>query len=195
MFELKVYRDRWRSADGSQLGLRAITPNDVEMLNQFFAKLSPLSRYQRFHCDRRILTDAQARYLSRVDAERHIAFMVCTLQAGQEHMVAEVRCVALGAQSWQAEYAIVVDDAWQRQGIGRRCMAHLMDAAHAYGFSELVGEVLASNMAMRQFLKAIAIDCAPSSGSASHSRLHLARLRGSRMDSVPGHPSNFTHPF
>ena len=166
------------------LGLRPITPNDEDILRQFFSGLSAPSRYQRFHCDRRTLTSAQVRYLSRADAEKHLAFLVAAFEAGQERMVAEVRCVALSAPSWQAEYAIVVDDVWQRQGIGRKCMQHLVQAAQAYGFRELVGDVLASNTGMHQFLKAQAFAFSSGDNWVCHSRLDLARLPANHPGAV-----------
>lgn len=159
MVEIKTYTKRWRNLEGTLLGLRPIEPGDVALLGSFFQNLSHTARFQRFHCDRRHLSLAQLQYLSRVNAERHIAFMVCALEGGQERMVAEARCVGLSEQPWKAEYAIVVDEAWQRQGIGRQCMQQLIAVARAYGFQELVGDVVPSNLAMRRFLQAIDFDC------------------------------------
>jgi GNAT superfamily N-acetyltransferase len=48
----------------------------------------------------------------------------------------------------QAEIAILVDDAWQGDGIGTLLIEHLAAVARRAGIQELVGDVLASNVTM-----------------------------------------------
>jgi GNAT superfamily N-acetyltransferase len=48
----------------------------------------------------------------------------------------------------QAEIAILVDDAWQGDGIGTLLIEQLAAVARRAGIQELVGDVLASNITM-----------------------------------------------
>ena len=48
----------------------------------------------------------------------------------------------------QAELAVLVDDAWQGEGIGTLLIEHLAAAARRAGIQEFVGDVLASNVPM-----------------------------------------------
>ena len=44
-----------------------------------------------------------------------------------------------------AEFALVIADAWQGRGIGRRLLAKLIDAARGRGVRRLYGDILATN--------------------------------------------------
>jgi Acetyltransferase (GNAT) family len=48
----------------------------------------------------------------------------------------------------QAEIAVLVDDAWQGEGIGSRLIEHLAAVARRAGIQELVGDVFATNVTM-----------------------------------------------
>ena len=50
------------------------------------------------------------------------------------------------------EFALVVLDAWQRRGVGRRLMIALMDSLQERGGKVLEGDVLASNRNMLDFV-------------------------------------------
>ena len=49
------------------------------------------------------------------------------------------------------EFALVVADAWQGRGIGRRMMAKLIAVARARGLQRIYGDVLAMNRPMIEF--------------------------------------------
>ena len=69
-------------------------------------------------------------------------------------LVAEHDGLAVGVASYellsgaQAEMAILVDDAWQGDGIGSLLIEHLAAVARRAGIQELVGDVLATNVTM-----------------------------------------------
>ena len=57
-------------------------------------------------------------------------------------------CLVEILSATQAEIAILVDDAWQGDGIGSLLIEHLAAVARRAGIQELVGDVLASNVTM-----------------------------------------------
>jgi predicted CoA-binding protein/GNAT superfamily N-acetyltransferase len=69
-------------------------------------------------------------------------------------LVAEHDGLAVGVASYeilssaQAEIAVLVDDAWQGDGIGLLLIEHLAAVARRSGIRELVGDVLASDVTM-----------------------------------------------
>lgn len=69
----------------------------------------------------------------------------------------------LAANAEFAEFAIVVADAYQRQGLGRDLMTRLMAAARAGGVRRLYGEVLAENVRMLAFVRGLgfSVHCDP----------------------------------
>jgi acetyltransferase len=56
-----------------------------------------------------------------------------------------------------AEFAVVVDDAWQRQGLGIQLLRMLAEQAARGGLAALAGFVLADNWAMLSLLARL--DC------------------------------------
>ena len=75
---------------------------------------------------------------------------------GDDHvaLVAEHDGLAVGIASYeilssaQAEFAILVDDAWQGDGTCLLLIEHLAAVAGRAGIQELVGDVLAANVTM-----------------------------------------------
>ena len=55
--------------------------------------------------------------------------------------------------SHTAEIAVIVEDAYQRRGIGTRLVRHMLDLAEQLGFVEVVGTVLAQNNEMLRVLE------------------------------------------
>jgi acetyltransferase len=54
-----------------------------------------------------------------------------------------------------AEFALVVDDAWQNKGIGSRLLSALIETARERGVKTLVGGILARNSRMLDLAKSI----------------------------------------
>ena len=55
---------------------------------------------------------------------------------------------AVNPDGTSCEFALVVDDQWQHQGIGHKLMDVLMDLARAKGLRRIEGEVLKTNTRM-----------------------------------------------
>ena len=125
------------------LHLAAIRPSDEPALRAWFDRISPESRYQRFHSHVTKLTDAQWRYLTHVDGVNHVA-LVARL-AGKPVGVGR-----LILREGAAEIAFLVDDDHQRCGIGSILRDHLLDIARERGIYRLQAHVLPSNIAMRR---------------------------------------------
>ncbi|MFN0299863.1 MAG: N-acetyltransferase family protein [Burkholderiales bacterium] len=134
---------------GARSGLvvvRPITPSDRSAFQAFVRSMSPESRYARFQSSLYELSGATLDVLTSVDHVSHIALVAHA--AGDPALIAEARYVA-DEEGASAEISIAVADACQRQGLGTRLLAALIDAAHRAGVARLVGEVLRTNKAMR----------------------------------------------
>jgi acetyltransferase len=53
------------------------------------------------------------------------------------------------------EFALVVSDKWQRQGIGHKLMHQLMEIARDRGLERMEGEVLSNNFKMLDLMKSL----------------------------------------
>ena len=126
--------------DGRIVQVRPVFAGDEEALRVLYSRASPRSRYLRF-------------FSAGISVDREVQRLV---MPGDDHvaLVAEHGGLVVGVASYEvlnggeAELAILVDDAWQGDGIGSLLIEHLAAVARRAGIQELVGDVLASNVTM-----------------------------------------------
>jgi acetyltransferase len=138
-------------ADGADITIRPIRPEDAAIEQAFVRNLSHESRYFRFMDTLRELSPRMLSHFTQVDYDRHMALIAVTQDAGKEIEIAVARYV-IANDGKSGEFAIAVADQWQRKGVGRLLMRALMDAARSRGLVTLFGEVLASNPNMLRFM-------------------------------------------
>jgi GNAT superfamily N-acetyltransferase len=120
-------------------------------LAEWFVRLSPQSRRQRFFCAKSTLTESELDVLTNPDGRDHIALAVFQTDArGREtQCLGAARCMRLKSGGEAAEMAIAVIDEAQRCGIGKMLLEHLNRAARAARIRRFFFTVLAENLAMR----------------------------------------------
>lgn len=153
----------WRSHDGRLLQIRPIQPRDEPALAALFAGLDPLSRRRRFHGAVNGLPPASLHALAQAGADGRIVLVATAAQAGHETLVAEARCMADDSGN-AAEFALVVAPGWRREGIARRCLHALHEAAGEEGLHWLYGHVLADNAPMLALLHGCGFALSPHRG-------------------------------
>ena len=143
--------DTWAGRDGSRLQIRPIRAPDEPALAALFAGLDRLSRQRRFHAPIDALTPQWLHELAETGGAGRTVLVATAVHAGHETLVAEARCVT-DASGAAAEFALTVAPRWRRQGIARRCLQALRDAAADDGLRWLYGHVLADNLPMLALL-------------------------------------------
>lgn len=128
-------------ADGTEVELRPVGPDDKPLLQQGMALLSPASRRLRFMSPIENLSRSQLAYLTEIDHESHLAWGVTV--GGRP--VAVGRLVRLAAFPEAAEIAITVVDEWQRRGIGQLLVRVLAEIGRSVGIERFVFEALPEN--------------------------------------------------
>jgi len=138
--------------DGSKLRLRPIRKSDTRAWVAFISRLSTHSKYLRFHhiIKRMGMEDAQ-RFCS-VDYEGSFALVAESFREGGLDIIAIGRYNRL-KRGDSAEFAVVVEDAFQGKGIGTRIMESLARIACESGIIEFESEVLSENYEMITLLK------------------------------------------
>ena len=150
--------DVWRATNGVRFTARPILPQDRDAFAAMFARLSRTTSYNRFHGSVALpayLLDA----MTQVDQCQQLALVITTAHAGNEVIVADARYV-LDESGAAAEFAIVVEDRWQRMGLAMRAMQMLLVAARENGVPVLYGSVLRSNAGMLAFMQRCGFTCA-----------------------------------
>jgi RimJ/RimL family protein N-acetyltransferase len=126
--------------------VREIRPDDGERLRASHARLSPDAQYRRFLSPKPALSAADARYLVEVDGRRHFA-LVAVASEDPDAIVAVARFVGLSEDPATAEFALVVGDAYQGQGLGTELLDRLISAARERGVTRFVASILSTNHA------------------------------------------------
>jgi GNAT superfamily N-acetyltransferase len=132
--------------DGARLRLRLLRPDDRARLKELFARCSPQSIRFRFLHQVRALTEADLDHLTAVDGARHIALAV--LHPADEHIIAVGRYQAPPDNPATAEVSFLVEDAWQKRGIGTQLLNTLVELARAHGITRFSADVLSDNLLM-----------------------------------------------
>jgi acetyltransferase len=145
---------RWQLADGTDLAIRPIRPEDAKIEKEFVESLSAESKYFRFMQSLEKLTPAMLVRLTQIDYDREMALIAVAEVDGQELEVGVVR-YAINPDGRSCEFALTVADAWQNKGIGTHLMRRIMEIAKTRGLQTIEGEVLASNSRMLGLVKAL----------------------------------------
>lgn len=117
------------------------------MLQAFVRGLSVRSRRFRFFSGLVELPAQMLEQFVRQDRSRGLALVALSERPDGTAIVAEARCI-LDPAKGNAEFAIAVDDEFQRRGLGTRLLRTLVTHASRRGIRRLFGEILADNHAM-----------------------------------------------
>lgn len=136
--------------------IRPIRSDDRERLQLSHARLSDESRYRRFMSSQPHLSASAARYLVDIDGCNHYALVATVAEPDGEAIVGVARFIRLPHDPQTAEFAIVIGDAWQRQGLGGELLGRLADAAVTRGVERFCATVLADNIGIRRVIDSLA---------------------------------------
>jgi acetyltransferase len=141
-------------ADGTNITVRPIRPEDAQIEQSFVRKLSPQAKYFRFMQTLNELTPEMLVRFTQLDYNRELALIAVQEKAGSEIELGVARYV-MNPDGKSCEFALVVADEWQHRGIGSQLMTHLMEAAQERGFNSMDGEILADNQKMIDLVKSL----------------------------------------
>ena len=144
----------YQTADGHEVTIRPIRPEDADMEQEFVKNLSPETKYYRFMNTLRELSPAQVVRLTQIDYDREMAFVAITEIDGSEVEVGVAR-YATNPDGESCEFAIVVADDWKGKGLARRLMGVIIDTARSRGVKYMNGDFLSENRRMIQFVTSL----------------------------------------
>jgi len=138
--------------DGTRFCLRPIRPDDASSLVALHGRLSEQTIYQRFFTILRRLPTNWARYLAKVDYRRRLALVVERQGPDGPELVGVGRYEPTNDPG-RAEVAFVIEDRWQRMGLGSALFNDLLAAAEARDIREFSADVLADNTRMLDLIR------------------------------------------
>lgn len=123
---------------------RPVQPDDRVLFRRLWPRLSPDTVYRRFHAPLHGLPPEAVERLVTVDHDLREA--VVALVGGE--IVGVARYDRSPDDPATAEFAIVVEDAWQGVGLGRQLLVELIDLAADRGVRALTATVQRDNDAV-----------------------------------------------
>jgi acetyltransferase len=133
--------------NGERVLLRPIRPEDEPLEEEMFRNLSRQSIYFRFFG---YIPQVNHKFLIRftqIDYDREMAIIAELDKEGKKQMLGVVRLIS---DTWDesAEFAIVVADPWQNNGLGAAMMDFILEIARVRNQKKIVAEVLITNRIM-----------------------------------------------
>ena len=141
------YTAPFRLRDGTDVVVRAIGPEDEPLIVDLHAGHSEHTIRMRFFSMVKTHTRDSLIRLCHLDYDREMALAAVRRDDGGSHMLGVSRYY-LNPETGEAEFALVVGDAHQRQGLGRHLMQRLIEIARERGVRQLTGLVLRENAPM-----------------------------------------------
>jgi acetyltransferase len=145
------YERQTALTDGTRLLLRPIRPEDEPLWHQFLKNCSQRSIWQRFRYMFKDSTHEMATRFCFVDYDRTMAIVAEVDEAGQR-LLAGVGRLEADADHHDAEYAVLVADAWQGHGLGSLLTDFCLELCASWGINRVFGETTSENYRMRQLL-------------------------------------------
>ncbi|MBZ0275458.1 MAG: GNAT family N-acetyltransferase, partial [Anaerolineae bacterium] len=147
----------WTMPDGTPLTIRPIRPEDEPMMVQFHETLSERTVYLRYFYPMKLSQRIEHERLAHVcfiDYDREITLVaeVADPETGAPQIIAAGRLIKVYGTT-EAEYAIIVSDAFQRYGLGKAMMRQLIHIAQQEGVEKIFGTILADNAEMQAVVK------------------------------------------
>lgn len=137
---------------GVPVTLRPLRTEDVDIETAFVSGLSLETRANRLLGGAIRITREYIEKLISVDYARDMALAATVMLGNQETLIGVARYVR-DADDNGCEFAIVLADAWQGRGIGKRLLGKLVAVAGSRGYGRSYGDILATNRPMLEMVK------------------------------------------
>jgi len=142
----------FKLGNGTVVNIRPIQPEDEPLLVKFHETLSEQSVYQRYFNHLKLDQRVAHERLTRIcfnDYDREIALVV-ELKSS-DHARGEILGVGRLSKARglnEAEFALLISDSWQHQGIGSELLKRLIRIGHDEKLSRITADILGDNQPM-----------------------------------------------
>jgi len=199
------YLKEWKVPDGTVLAMRPIHERDGLSIANALEGLSPETRRLRFLVEVKKIPDAFVPGLTEPDPALQYVVIVVRRDIGGETPIAGGRIVA-GHEPGTWEFALLVGDAWQGQGVGKQLLTALIEEAERRNVRRLIGNISVDNRPMLRLARKKGFSIARDTGDTStciaildinsrpkHSKAWIVRwlthcMSSRRMQKLLGHP-------
>lgn len=140
--------------DGTPVLIRPLRAPDHERDHEFVGHVSYESRRFRFLAGFSGEGSSLFEQLMDVDYHHRMAYVALIHDGGVLREIGVSRYAAVPG-SKNCECAVAVSEPWQRKGLGRLLMNHLISAARSSGYERMTSRDLSNNYGMHRLAKAL----------------------------------------
>lgn len=148
------YEQAWTTKQGLPVLIRPIRPEDEPLMRDFQTTLSEQSIYMRYFHAINLSQRMAHEYLVRIchiDYDREMALVVVydNPETGRQEIVAGGR-LSKSAESDEAEFAMLISDRYQKQGLGTELLKRLIQIGCDEAVGRIVAYMLPTNTGMKR---------------------------------------------
>ena len=161
MIDAKNFQTSETLKNGTAVAIRAVRPDDRELLVEAFRNLESETIYTRFFHHKSSLSEAELAMITQLDFVKDVGLVVTVPGPEREIIIGAARYAVLQTDregKTSAEVAFLVEEDYQGQGIASRLLGPLIRIARENGISCFEAEVLAGNTAMLNVFKRCGLD-------------------------------------
>ncbi|MCB0110177.1 MAG: GNAT family N-acetyltransferase, partial [Caldilineaceae bacterium] len=147
------YAGTWIDATGEEVIIRPIRPEDEPLMANFNQKLSPDTIYLRyFHpiSAAQLVSHEQLARLCFIDYDREMNLVAERIDKDGKPEILGLGQLTKLHGSKDAEFAILISDDFQRQGLGTELLTRLIDFGRDEKLEHIVAEILPENEGMKR---------------------------------------------
>jgi acetyltransferase len=144
--------EKWTTIDGACITIRPIRPEDEPKMVRFHETLSDRSVYLRYFHHIQLSARVTHERLTRICFIDYDREMVLVAESANAEIVGVGRLTREHASA-DAEFALLVSDAWHGHGLGTELLRRLISLARKEGIRHVFGDILAENSAMQDICR------------------------------------------
>lgn len=141
------YITHWQLSDGTDVMVRPIKPEDEPLEHEMLTSLSRKTMKERFFQTLNEITHEMHVRFCNIDYEREIALVAEIKDDNRRKFIGNARLI-IEPDLKKAEFAVVIHDLFQGQGLGYRFMDAIIGIGQDKGLEEIYGLVLSGNKRM-----------------------------------------------
>ena len=151
------YVKAWKLKNGESVTIRPIRPEDEPLIVKFHGSLSEESVYYRYFSKLKLDQRVAHERLTRIcfnDYDREIALVAERKDAASgQHEIIAVGRLSKARGLNEAEFALLISDRWQGQGLGTELLKRLVQVGRDEKLGRITALILSENHAMHHLSK------------------------------------------
>ncbi len=159
------YVGAWKMKDGTKVTIRPIRPEDEPFMVKFHEALSERSVYLRYFSPLKLQQRVAHTRLTRIcfnDYDREIALVAERKDSkSKQREILGVGRLSKEHGRNEGEFALLVNDHWQKKGLGAELLKRLVAIGKAEKLTRLTAEIMADNHAMHHISKQVGFKLTP----------------------------------